>query len=452
MDGLLFWVIPPAAGARIGFATTVIAIKMLFRPLREVRIFGFRLPFTPGVLPKERHKLALSIGAMTEKHLLTEELIKERFSDAEFGEKILGQVAEATGAFLSLELEKNPWFPGADRGAPSGFSRFLSRLVVSFLDSPLFDGAAGALGRALLSGGEDRTLSGVLGAENSKVLEEKIRGFITGALQGGSGSAALENLIGAQYPLLVRSLISLLKRDDVHRELEAQGRIFLSGAILKLNVLQRFFISAAQYDRTLNERMGEIVDDFIGQLEASLEDRVIRDRVTGLLLKSAAGFFENHGAEGFLRLLSSGLLNTRVKELAAFFGGSPGPGSALGSWLRGLVKDEAALSRNLDDFFRPLGGKSPAELAGLDPEKKAALDRRITAILLRGARERAGAVLASLDIKAMVAAKIDSLDMEEVEAMVLGIMADKLKWIDLFGAILGGLIGLSQTLLNLFRV
>ncbi|MDR0302848.1 MAG: DUF445 family protein, partial [Treponema sp.] len=50
--------VPPIAGAIIGFVTNVVAIRMLFRPLKEIRFLGARLPFTPGILPKQRQKLA----------------------------------------------------------------------------------------------------------------------------------------------------------------------------------------------------------------------------------------------------------------------------------------------------------------------------------------------------------------------------------------------------------
>ena len=58
MNSLLVWCIPPLAGAVIGYVTNAVAIKMLFRPLTEIRVFGIRLPFTPGILPRHRHKLA----------------------------------------------------------------------------------------------------------------------------------------------------------------------------------------------------------------------------------------------------------------------------------------------------------------------------------------------------------------------------------------------------------
>jgi uncharacterized membrane protein YheB (UPF0754 family) len=80
INAILAWVIPPVVGAVIGFLTNVLAIKMLFRPLAPVRIGRFRLPLTPGVLPRERARLADSIGSMVERELLTPEILTERLS------------------------------------------------------------------------------------------------------------------------------------------------------------------------------------------------------------------------------------------------------------------------------------------------------------------------------------------------------------------------------------
>ena len=65
--------LPPALGAVIGYVTNDIAIRMLFRPLREKRILGARVPLTPGIIPKQRFTLAESIGRMVSEHLINEE-------------------------------------------------------------------------------------------------------------------------------------------------------------------------------------------------------------------------------------------------------------------------------------------------------------------------------------------------------------------------------------------
>ena len=48
----------PIIGALIGYCTNYIAVKMLFYPKQEVRIFGRKLPFTPGAIPKGKQRLA----------------------------------------------------------------------------------------------------------------------------------------------------------------------------------------------------------------------------------------------------------------------------------------------------------------------------------------------------------------------------------------------------------
>jgi uncharacterized membrane protein YheB (UPF0754 family) len=52
----------PLIGGLIGYITNYIAIKMLFRPLTPLYIGRFRLPFTPGVVPRRKDDLADILG------------------------------------------------------------------------------------------------------------------------------------------------------------------------------------------------------------------------------------------------------------------------------------------------------------------------------------------------------------------------------------------------------
>lgn len=62
-------------GGIIGYLTNWIAIKMLFRPYEEKRIFGIKVPFTPGLIPKEKTRIAKSVGNAIGEHLLSSEII-----------------------------------------------------------------------------------------------------------------------------------------------------------------------------------------------------------------------------------------------------------------------------------------------------------------------------------------------------------------------------------------
>lgn len=69
------YVVGAIIGAVIGYLTNWLAIKMLFRPHEEKRIFGIKVPFTPGLIPKEQKRIAASVGSAVGEYLLTEETI-----------------------------------------------------------------------------------------------------------------------------------------------------------------------------------------------------------------------------------------------------------------------------------------------------------------------------------------------------------------------------------------
>jgi uncharacterized membrane protein YheB (UPF0754 family) len=70
---LWLYVSPPILGGVIGYFTNDIAIKMLFRPYRAFYIGGQRVPFTPGLIPRNQERLALNISNTIMGSLLTPE-------------------------------------------------------------------------------------------------------------------------------------------------------------------------------------------------------------------------------------------------------------------------------------------------------------------------------------------------------------------------------------------
>jgi hypothetical protein len=290
MNSWYFWLVPPLAGAFIGFLTNVLAIKMLFRPLKELRILGIRLPFTPGILPRERRRLADSIGRMVERELLTPEILRERFADREFREQFR-----------------------------RGLALYAGRLP------DLFD-----------------------------QLAEEI------------------------YPRAWGSLIEFLYEPEIHARLEAQGHAFIDHTVFMLPPLQRFLVTSGQFDRSLHDKMPEIIDDLIQRLEILGSDEGLREQ----LLSYAAG--------------------------KLFAGGASNP---------------------------PAGEED-------------SLENRITEKLFTALESQAENILKAIDVRTLVSRRIDSLDMLRVERIILDVMADQFKWIDIFGGILGFCIGLFQVLFS----
>jgi uncharacterized membrane protein YheB (UPF0754 family) len=75
MDLSTVWlfVAPPVVGGIIGYFTNDIAIRMLFRPYRALYIGGQRVPFTPGLIPRNQERLAKRISNTIMGSLLTPE-------------------------------------------------------------------------------------------------------------------------------------------------------------------------------------------------------------------------------------------------------------------------------------------------------------------------------------------------------------------------------------------
>ncbi|MBR6007124.1 MAG: DUF445 family protein [Clostridia bacterium] len=82
--------IAPVVGGAIGYLTNYIAIRMLFHPHRAVYIGKWRVPLTPGLIPKEQPRIAKSIGEVISRELLNADTLREVLTSDETVEKVRG--------------------------------------------------------------------------------------------------------------------------------------------------------------------------------------------------------------------------------------------------------------------------------------------------------------------------------------------------------------------------
>lgn len=82
------FIIAPILGGIIGYITNDLAIKMLFRPRKSIYIGKFHIPFTPGLIPRQKIRIAKSIGQMISGQLLNQETLREVFLSDEMLEKM----------------------------------------------------------------------------------------------------------------------------------------------------------------------------------------------------------------------------------------------------------------------------------------------------------------------------------------------------------------------------
>ena len=113
MDVFTNYILPPLIGAVIGYFTNLIAVKMLFFPHEEKRLFGHRVPFTPGAIPKGKARLAKAAGKIVQNDLFTNEDISGRLLTEEVEKPLIDKVMSIldtnireTGAILAGSTEK----------------------------------------------------------------------------------------------------------------------------------------------------------------------------------------------------------------------------------------------------------------------------------------------------------------------------------------------------------
>ncbi|MFQ3543764.1 DUF445 family protein [Halobacillus rhizosphaerae] len=84
MNPVLIIIFMIIIGALIGGVTNSLAIKMLFRPYKARYIGKYKIPFTPGLIPKRQQELAKQLGRMVVDHLLTAEGLRRKLEHPEF--------------------------------------------------------------------------------------------------------------------------------------------------------------------------------------------------------------------------------------------------------------------------------------------------------------------------------------------------------------------------------
>lgn len=92
------FILPPMAGAIIGYFTNDLAINMLFRPYKPLYIFNKQLPFTPGLIPRNQERLAKRVSDTIMSSLLTPEELQK------LAKRLLQTERVKAGIFWLLQL------------------------------------------------------------------------------------------------------------------------------------------------------------------------------------------------------------------------------------------------------------------------------------------------------------------------------------------------------------
>ena len=263
-------------------------------------------------------------------------------------------------------------------------------------------------------------------------------------------------------------------------------RWLLKGILDKLSVLQRFFVAATQYDRTLDEKMPEIVNDVLASMKETVLDEStrktmlttvgesierLRGRTIGEInssydvtsrlaraLESVQNTIARNPAgdslKAALRAMLSQLEDRSIESFLEHALSVKDAADYLSELVMASVQDSAdrisqAAIEHLSEIVDSGGDTRIGDLLGLTGEAKQKLDTTLSSMAEAALGDRIPGILNSLDLNGMVVSKINGLAVEDVEGLLMRVIHRHLKWINVFGAVLGFLIGLIQILTRL---
>ncbi|MDI3258007.1 MAG: DUF445 family protein [Kyrpidia sp.] len=292
-------------GAFIGLATNGLAIAMLFRPWHTWRIGRWRVPLTPGLIPRRREEIAQRLGEIVQEYLLPAEGMRRAIGDADIGgaldkardhliawvekegiHRAAGRIVDWTQGERSQTSETMSFEPllgvlrdlglgtarrAADSEAGSAWIRTLTEKSLEFAVSATQDlrvrrGLGELVQRWLLHQGWLGRLAGALGAED-RVAEEFLR--------------ALREWLAA--PGTHEAVVTWVRRELLPGLLEVLEREPRDGPAI------RVWVDAAKEQWAdhawLEDELGKVwqwVKDLVGQWEPRLRPRVLKQLETAL--------------------------------------------------------------------------------------------------------------------------------------------------------------------------
>lgn len=384
---MIEYFVPPIVGAVIGYFTNDVAIKMLFRPLKAYYLFGWRVPFTPGLIPSKRGKLAEAIAKVIKENLLTEEVLRKRLNEERIKDNLRKLVKRLLDEFLR-----------SGNGYIEDFLENVGDERLEFLVNFNFV--------------EDK-LADVIDKFFEFLRDKRVEELLTPSLK-----KEMEKIIDEKIDEITEEILNLTKksefRDIVYYGVRKNLRRFMTYfPLLKEKALSSF-----------SERISDMIINFI---ENSASDPQFKTKVSKVVWEKTRE-----------------LLNRKINL-----------SGERGETVKSIVKN--SLFEVIDSYR----GKRVSEISGLKNEivpqlttllkevvqkKKGYISGIATDKLLQVIEIELPVIMASLDVETLVKDRIDSLPIEDVEAMVLRIIKEELRYITLLGGVLGFLIGGLQVI------
>lgn len=241
----------PLIGAVIGYITNDIAIRMLFRPRTPKYLFGIKLPFTPGLIPKEKSRLAASIGEAISKNLMNIEVLEKTL----LSDDMLSKIRKGIHDFVSARKRDN-----------DSVSRFLLRYLspddLSYMRVSVSADLSARIHSALASSGLGDKIAGIVVAH----VIEKVRNGLLGKFGADQFitliAAPAEKLLAKNIDEMLAShsqeIVGNLIDDQIGNFLEMPVKNLFDGKDEQIEKAQEAIMSL--YKTMVSEQLPRILD------------------------------------------------------------------------------------------------------------------------------------------------------------------------------------------------
>jgi hypothetical protein len=336
ISGIVPWLLPPLCGALVGCVLGFFVLgRFILSRLSRHKSAVVRAA-SDGIESLTRWGLALHVG----------DLLPSRGSPAAI--TLERGIAEILRGILG------------SRSVIYGVRAIVSRVVTGVCSRKMHDvfreaGLSAFLSERLLPAiGSERSRLAIASAAGTLVSEQAGAALEDGVLREVSG------VFESYVPEAADAIVRWLRSGETRAYLSERGRELLPRILEKLNDLQKLFISAGQFDRRLNEKMPEIVDDTIAAAERMVRDPLQQERIVSQFFQSARGWRDSllatpagssrpgEDARGKLADSASSLLSRFLERLE-----DPSVRQSIAALLeKDLFQDRRTVGAFISDVFR----------------------------------------------------------------------------------------------------
>lgn len=279
------YIIAPLLGGVIGYITNDIAIRMLFRPHTAKYILGVHIPFTPGIIPKEKGRIAEAIGGVISENLMNKEVLEKYL----LSEDMIGKVRSAVEEFITTQQRNNETvsqFLGhyLSKEEIDTISRNINQSITKQTYEKLADSSVGEkvahiavnhVAQKLTIDGAQELLSGFGGALGG------IGGMATGLFGGNIVAKFLGMLREPAEHLLAKNINTMLRdngEEIVSNMIGGEVETFLNKPVCKL--LEGHEEQLAQAVNTIESIYRSIITEHLPKILDSINiSKIVRERI-----------------------------------------------------------------------------------------------------------------------------------------------------------------------------